>query len=307
MLTTNNAEAKTKKLVHQNTSRHAALIMDSETGRILHQENSNKSRFPASLTKMMTLYLTFEALEKGLLDPAKKLKVSNYASHRPKSNIGLKEGGLISVRDAIMASIVKSANDATVVLAEAIGGSESNFARLMTEKARKLGMDHTFFRNASGLHHPEQITTAHDMAKLGLALKRDFPEYYHLFSQTSFIYKGTALHGHNHVLKNYPGATGLKTGFVNASGFNLVTSAARGNTKLIGVVMGGDTARSRDRKMTALLDRYFSQNEEVRQNASLTVPKTPNLAKSKSAKKNIARNKITKAGLTKSKKLIPAK
>jgi D-alanyl-D-alanine carboxypeptidase len=291
LLTIENAEAKVKKNIKASPAlRHAALVMDYSSGNILFQEHANKPRYPASLTKMMTLYLTFDAIKKGLINQNDSIKVSTHAASRPKMNLGLIAGQKISLHDAVMATIVKSANDAAVVLAEAVAGSEENFARKMTEIAHKLGMHHSYFKNSSGLHHAEQRTTAHDMAKLAIALKRDFPEYYHLFSKTSFIYKGETHYGHNRVLKTFPGATGLKTGFINASGFNLVTSAARGNTKLIGVVMGGDTAKARDSKMTSLLNKYFATTEEVNQTSQLVVPESPSIKKTLPKK----RSKIVK-------------
>jgi D-alanyl-D-alanine carboxypeptidase len=239
--------------------RYAALVVDANSGLVLHQENAGKLRYPASLTKMMTLYLTFEALQNNQLSMDSKIAVSPFAASRPRMNMGLRAGEQISVRDAVLSLIVRSANDTAVVLAEAISGNEAAFARKMTERAQNLGMTNTVFRNASGLPDNAQRTTAFDLARLAIALRRDFPEYYPLFSRTSFTYKGRVWAGHNRLTSNYPGADGLKTGFVNASGFNLVTSAKRGNTKLIGVVMGGNTARSRDNRMVALLDRYFQK------------------------------------------------
>ena len=239
--------------------RYAALVVDADTGTVLHQENATKLRYPASLTKMMTLYLTFEAIDNGHLTMDQVLPVSAYAASRPRMNMNLHRGDRITVRDAILSLIVRSANDTAVVLAEAISGNEIAFARRMTARAANLGMKDTTFRNASGLPDNSQKTTAFDLARLAIALRRDFPQYYPLFSRTSFTYRGHVWEGHNHLTSFYPGADGLKTGFVNASGFNLVTSAKRGNTKLVGVVMGGDTARLRDRRMVTLLDFYFSK------------------------------------------------
>ncbi|MFV9875610.1 MAG: D-alanyl-D-alanine carboxypeptidase family protein [Rickettsiales endosymbiont of Dermacentor nuttalli] len=243
-----------------NTSnlKSTSLVVNAEKGIVLYSCNADQLRHPASLTKMMTLYLTFEAIKAGKLRLNDKLGVSNYAASRPKSNLGLRAGEKILVQDAILAAIIKSANDAVVVLAEAISKDEKIFALKMTKRAQDLGMSKTIFRNSSGLHHPEQVSTAYDMAKLAIALYRDFPEHYHLFSRTSFLFKGKTYKGHNNVLNNYKGATGLKTGFINASGYNLVTSATRGSTKLVGVVMGEETARSRDIKMANLLDKHFN-------------------------------------------------
>jgi D-alanyl-D-alanine carboxypeptidase len=241
------------------TERYAALIVDANTGTVLHQENAGKLRYPASLTKMMTLYLAFEALDKGRITMDQMLTVSSFAASRPRMNMGLRSGEKISVRDAILSLIVRSANDTAVVLAEAIGGNEPIFARNMTMRAQSLGMANTVFRNASGLPDNSQRTTAFDLARLAIALRRDYPQYYSLFSRTNFTYKGHVWEGHNRLTSNYPGADGLKTGFVNASGFNLVTSAKRGNAKLVGVVMGGETAKARDRRMVKLLDYYFQK------------------------------------------------
>lgn len=238
--------------------RYAALVVNADTGVILHQENADKYRYPASLTKMMTLYLAFEALEQGKIKMNQNLTVSSFAASAPRMNMGLKAKEKISVRDAILSVVVRSANDSAVVLAEKISGSESAFAKKMNVRAKELGMVHTVFRNASGLPNAEQKTTAYDMARLAIALRRDFPSYYPLFSKTSFTYKGKKYKGHNKVTSNYPGCDGLKTGFVNASGFNLVSSAKRGDTKVVAVVMGGETAASRDKRMITLLDKFLA-------------------------------------------------
>jgi D-alanyl-D-alanine carboxypeptidase len=255
--------AQTSSIKNIEAQKNAALVMDSNTGTVLFQENAHKSRYPASLTKVMTIYLTFEALKNGDLESNQLLTVSNYAATRPKVNMGLRAGEKISVKDAIACSIIKSANDTATVLAEAIAGSESEFAKQMTRKAKELGMYNTTFRNASGLHHPEQKTTAYDMAIMALNMVRDHPEYYHLFAKKNFSFRGKSFQGHNRVLNHYYGATGLKTGFVNASGFNLITSAQRGTEKLIGVVMGGSTAHARDQKMMSLLDQHFQDKKYV--------------------------------------------
>lgn len=244
--------------------KYASLVLDGETGMVLHQRHANKYRYPASLTKLMTVYLTLDALKNKKLYLSQRIPVSAHAARQPRSKLGLKKGSRISVRDALLAVIIKSANDASVVLAEAIAGSEWQFAQNMTSMARSLGMRHTTFRNASGLHHRKQRTTAYDMARLAMALKRDYKKYYHLFSRTSFTYKGYRYHGHNKVLKRYRGADGLKTGYINASGYNLITSAKRGNHRIIGIVMGGKTSRSRDDHMMKLLNRGFSKVNKIR-------------------------------------------
>lgn len=238
-------------------SKYASLVIDGETGVVLHQDNAGKKRHPASLTKMMTLYLTFQALETGKLHMGEYVSVSSRAAGQPPSKIRLRRGDRIKIRDAILAAIVKSANDSTVVLAEAVAGSEWQFALMMNRMARKLGMNNTHFRNSSGLHDRKQVTTAYDMARLAVALKRDYPQYYHLFKRSKFFYKGRTYTSHNKVTRNYRGADGLKTGYIRAAGFNLVTSAKRNGDNIIGVVMGGRSSKTRDRHMVKLLDRGF--------------------------------------------------
>ena len=239
------------------SSKYAALVVNADNGTILHQRNANALRHPASLTKMMTLYLTFEALERGKIKMNSMMRVSQHAAYQPTLNLGLDPGEQLSVRDAILGLVIKSANDASVVLADSIGGSEWQFAREMTAKAHQLGMNNTTFKNASGLPDSQQVTTAVDLAKLAIALKRDYPQYFSFFSEKKFSRHGVVYLTHNRVTKNYKGATGMKTGFVNASGFNLVTTATRGNTNLVGVVLGGVTARKRDAQMMSLLDNSF--------------------------------------------------
>ncbi|MEZ5690827.1 MAG: D-alanyl-D-alanine carboxypeptidase family protein [Rickettsiales bacterium] len=247
---------KAKPKYHRKFS---ALVVNAKTGRILYEKNAGGTRYPASLTKMMTLYLTFDALKKKKITMSTKLKVSKKAAAQPQTNISLKKGDTITVRDAIKSLIVRSANDSSVVLAEKLGGTTWKFSLMMTKKARALGMKNTVYRNPNGLPNNQQITTAYDMAKLGIALKRDFPEYYHLFKLTSFNYAGVHYRGHNDVVKKYKGADGIKTGYINASGFNLVSSARRGNHKIIGVIMGGRTAKSRDQAMMKMLDKGFDK------------------------------------------------
>jgi D-alanyl-D-alanine carboxypeptidase len=205
----------------------------------------------------MTLYLTFSALDSGRLSLGDALPVSVNALNAPPTKMGM-TGGSVIVRDAVMGLVTRSANDAAVVLGEAMGGDEEGFARLMTQKARQLGMSSTVFRNASGLPNREQVTTARDLAKLAHALLRDFPHYYPVFSVQSYSYRGRPLENHNRMLASYAGADGLKTGYTAASGFNLVMSAVHDNRRLIGVVMGGDTAFQRDRLMAELMDRGFA-------------------------------------------------
>lgn len=207
--------------------------------------------------------MTFEALSTGRLKLNQKLKVSRRAEGQTPTKLGLKRGSTISVKDAVFALITKSANDAATVLAEGMAPTEALFAQKMTEKARKIGMRRTSFRNASGLPNRRQRSTAHDMAVLGAALIHDFPQYYHYLSLQSFDYKGKAYKNHNNLLGKYSGADGIKTGYIRASGFNLVASAKRGRNRLIGVVFGGRTAKSRDRHMKTLLDKGFAKIESI--------------------------------------------
>lgn len=245
------------------SKKYASLIVNASTGDVIHQKNANGIRHPASLTKMMTLYLTFEAIDNGKLSLNQRIPVSVKAASMPRTHLGLRKGQKITVRDAIMGLIVRSANDAAVVLAEAIAGSEAKFAKQMTRTARELGMSKTIFKNASGLPNRKQVTTAYDMARLGIALRRDYPQYYPLFAKKSFKFRGSIISSHNKVLAKYPWADGLKTGFIRASGFNLVTSTTHKNGKLVGVVLGGSTANARDNHMIKLLDRSYAKINSV--------------------------------------------
>lgn len=238
--------------------RFAALVVDAETGQILHEVSADATRHPASLTKMMTLYLLFDALKKGRVRMDTMLPVSAKAASAPPTNISLVPGDRITVRTAVESLVVRSANDAAMVVAEGLGGSQEEFAELMNRKAQELGMTKTRFYNPSGLPDARQVTNAYDMARLGIALRRDFPEYYPFFSIREFTFRNRVYEGHNRLLGRYPGADGIKTGFIGASGFNLVTSCKRGNHRLIGVVLGGRTAASRDRQMMDMLDSVFA-------------------------------------------------
>jgi D-alanyl-D-alanine carboxypeptidase len=242
----------------------AYLILDATSGRELVADRADELRHPASLTKLMTIYLTFSALDSGRLSLGDALPVSINALNAPPTKIGLPPGGTVNVRDATMALVTRSANDAAIVLAEALGGDEATFAQLMTQKARQLGMTSTVYRNASGLPNREQVTTARDLARLAFALMRDFPHYYAVFSVQSYPYRGRILENHNRMLLAYEGADGLKTGYTVASGFNLVMSAMRDNRRLIGVVMGGDSAGQRDRMMADLMDYGFASAQSMR-------------------------------------------
>jgi D-alanyl-D-alanine carboxypeptidase len=242
------------------STRKASLVVDLNNGKILHSENAHELRYPASLVKMMTLYLTFKQLNQGELSLDKKLRVSAKAASMPRTNLSLKAGSSIPVRKAILGLIIHSGNDAAVTLAEAISGSEEKFAIMMNQQAKKLGMHNTTFRNASGLPHKQQKSTAYDLAKLSIALKKDFPQYFPWFSVTSFSFNGKTYNSHNHVLINYEWATGLKTGFTNASGFNVATTAHKDGKHLVAVVLGEDTAKARDKLMVNLLNNGFKKN-----------------------------------------------
>ncbi len=237
---------------------YEAIVLDAQTGQVLRELNADTTTQPASLTKMMTLYLTFEALNQGRLRLDQYVRVSADAASRAPSKLALVPGEAITVHDLILGVVTKSANDAAVVLAEALGGSESAFAQQMTWKARQLGMNYTVYRNASGLPDPEQRTTARDIARLALALYHQFPREYRYFSTREFVFRGQQMRNHNHLMEWYPGLDGIKTGYVNASGFNLAASAVRDGRRLVGVIMGGQSAGWRDRQMAGLLDQGFA-------------------------------------------------
>ncbi|MEZ5648617.1 MAG: D-alanyl-D-alanine carboxypeptidase family protein [Alphaproteobacteria bacterium] len=238
-------------------AQYASYILDVKSGQTLYAKNADTIVHPESLTKMMTLYLLFQELKAKRMTMDTKLNVSAHAAGQPPSNIGVAEGDKITVQQAILALVTKSANDVASVIAENLAPTEWEFAAVMTAKARELGMTRTVFRNASGLPDDGQVTSARDMATLALALMRDFPQYYPLFSTKSFVYEGKTFANHNHLLYRKGGYDGLKTGYIHASGFNLVTSAVRGNKRLIGVVMGGRTAAWRDDHMARLMDDGF--------------------------------------------------
>jgi D-alanyl-D-alanine carboxypeptidase len=232
----------------------SSIVIDAETGAVISANNADERRYPASLTKLMTLYLTFSALDNGTLRLNDNIKISRQAANRPPSRLGLTPGKTIRVKDAVMALIVQSANDCASVLAEALGGSETEFAKLMTKTAKDLGMKHTTFRNASGLPNSEQKTTARDMAILGSAVYHHFPQYYAWFSTTKFTYGGRTYYTHNHILNSFKGADGMKTGFTNAAGYNIVTSAVRNNRRVIAVTMGHNSIKNRDYKVAQLMN-----------------------------------------------------
>ena len=238
-------------------AKYASFIINENTKRIYHNANADTLNYPASLTKIMTLYLVFDALKSKKISMNSKFKVSKRATRQPPSKLNLSAGSNITVKNAILALVTKSANDVATVIAENLGKSERNFAKLMTRKAKKLGMTRTTFRNASGLPNRGQLSTARDMATLGIAIRKNHPNFFKLFKTKSFIYKGIKYTNHNNLLGSYSGTDGIKTGYTNASGFNLVASVERNGQRIIGVVFGGKKARSRDKHMVTLLNKYF--------------------------------------------------
>jgi D-alanyl-D-alanine carboxypeptidase len=246
------------------------IIVDANSGAVLSSSNPDGSRHPASLTKIMTLYLLFERLDAGKIKLDTEMPVSRHASEQDPTKLGLQPGQTIRVEDAIKGLVTRSANDAAVVIAEAIGGDEDDFAKMMTRKAHMLGMSKTIYRNASGLPDDEQVTTARDQATLGRAIQDRFPRYYRYFSTASFTFRGHAIANHNHLLGSVEGVDGIKTGYTRASGFNLVTSMRRGNRHLVGVVMGGHSAGSRDAIMRNLLAENLEKAATHRTVAAIT-------------------------------------
>lgn len=265
-------------------AKYAGIVIDVKTGKTLYSDNANNLRYPASLTKIMTLYMLFGEIEAGRSSLNTRMKVSKRAAGQAPSKLNLKAGSTILVKDAIRALVTKSANDVAVVVAEHIGGTESKFARLMTKKARSIGMKKTTFRNASGLPNSGQRTTARDMAQLGMAIQDRFPKYYKYFSTRSFSYKGKKYRNHNRLLGSVKGVDGIKTGYIRASGFNLVTSVKQRNRHIVAVVMGGRTGRSRDAHMKDLIGRYLksastgSRKTPLVASRSVPVPRARNVA-----------------------------
>lgn len=239
--------------------KYSSIVIQPKTNEVLHLRHADALRYPASLTKMMTLYLTFEALEEGKLTLDQRLVVSQHAENAKPSELGLKRDERITVRDAINSMITKSANDSAIVLAEAIAGTESQFARKMTRKARALGMNRTRFRNATGWHDRRQYSTARDLARLAEHLMEDYPRYYNLFAQKSFSFRAQQYKNTNKLLGSYSGVDGIKTGYTRKSGYNLAASAQRDGERVIAIVMGGKSGRSRNRHMVALLDAAFKE------------------------------------------------
>jgi D-alanyl-D-alanine carboxypeptidase len=246
---------------------YASFVMDANTGEILHQRYADKSLHPASLTKVMTLLMLFEELQAGRVSLRDRIHVSNHAASMVPSKLNIPAGGTISVEDAIYALVTKSANDVAAAIGEHIGGSESQFATMMTRRAREIGMSRTVYKNASGLHHKQQVSTARDQAKLAQYILKRHPQYYGYFSTREFTYKGHSYHNHNRLMSSYQGMDGFKTGYIGPSGFNLISSAVRNDRRLIGVVFGGRSAVSRNQHMASILDRAFGGKAPVKEMA----------------------------------------
>ena len=254
--------------------KYASIIVEESSGRVLYSRSADKQLFPASLTKIMTLYLLFEALQNRRITLGTRMKVSKVAASRSPSKLYLRPGQTITVENAILALVTKSANDVATVVSEHLGGNERNFAKKMTRKAKAIGMKRTIFKNASGLPNQAQLSTARDMARLGIAIRRDFPQYFKYFNSTSFNWKGRKFRNHNKLLTQFKGTDGIKTGYINASGFNLVATTERNGVRLVGVVFGGKTGKSRDKHMISLLNRQFERIKPV-QVKSTPLPATP--------------------------------
>ncbi len=237
--------------------RDSAIVVDANTGRTLYASKADAQRYPASLTKMMTMYMLFEAMHAGRVNRDTRIPVSAYAASRPPTKIGFRPGQTIRAEDAVLAMVTKSANDAATAVGEYLGGSEERFAQMMTAKARRLGMRNTTFRNASGLPNMAQHSSARDMAILGMALRQHFPREFAYFSRRSFVYRGHTIRGHNRLLGKVAGVDGIKTGYTNASGFNLVSSVNLDGRRLVAVVMGGASGASRDAHMAQLIHKYL--------------------------------------------------
>jgi D-alanyl-D-alanine carboxypeptidase len=251
------------------TPPYADIVVDANSGHVLHGTSADALRHPASLTKIMTLYLLFEQMEAGKFRLDSRLEVSEHASQQAPSKLGLRPGQTISVEDAIRALVTKSANDVAAVVAEAVGGDEETFARMMTRKARVLGMSRTVYANASGLPDPDQITTARDQATLGRAIQDRFPREYRYFATPTFVYRGWAMRNHNKLLGRVQGLDGIKTGYTRASGFNLVTSVRRGPRHIVAVVLGGTSGAARDARMRGLIEQQIASGSTQRSVAKI--------------------------------------
>jgi len=282
-LTGDNADARrrSKNSSGDYSPAYAAIVVDANSGAVLHASNADALRHPASLTKIMTLYLLFERLEAGKLKLDSQLKVSEHAEDQAPTKLGLEDGETIQVEDAIKGMVTRSANDAAVVVAEALAGSEGEFAKLMTRKAQALGMSKTVYKNASGLPDDAQVTSARDQAILGRAIQERFPTYYKYFQTQSFVFRGQTIGNHNRLLGKVDGVDGIKTGYTHASGFNLVTSMRRDKRHLVAVVLGGSSASSRDERMSELLNKHIASASTKRTAAMIAEAKIEKIDASK--------------------------
>ena len=256
--------------------RYAAFVVDETTGEVLHARRADDARYPASLTKMMTLYMLFEALERGDVTMSTEMTVSRHAAGQSPSVLGVESGDTVTVETAIRALIIRSANDIAVVVGEHLAGTESAFATRMTSRARELGLTRTTFRNASGLPNSRQMTTARDMARLSIALHRDFPQYFHYFRERSFVHNGRTWRSHNNLVGRVNGVDGMKTGYIRASGFNIAVTAERNGHRIVTVVMGGPSAASRDNHAEELVNaafRSFERREQILMAANDIAPR----------------------------------
>ena len=253
------AAPKGKSQSNAANPRYAAIVIDADTGAVLFERSADKKLHPASLVKMMTLLMAFEAIENGSATMNSRVRISAHANAQPPSKLGLKVGSSIAMKDAILALVTKSANDIATAMGETIGGSEARFVAMMNQKARDIGMTQTTFKNASGLHHPEMVSSARDMARLSRHLVMNYPKQYKYFSTRNFSYNGVSHHNHNRLMETYKGMDGIKTGYIQPSGFNLAASAVRGDHRLIAVVFGGRTTQSRNSHVAELLDQGFAR------------------------------------------------
>lgn len=238
-------------------AKYAGIVVDAKTGKTLYSYKADAIRYPASLTKMMTMYMMFEAFSDGKMSKQTRIRMSKYAASKPPSKLHIKAGRSIAAEHAVYALATKSANDVAAAVAEHLGGTEGNFAKMMTRKARQLGMENTTFKNASGLTSRGQLTTARDMARLGVALREHFPQYYKYFETRNFKYAGKNYRNHNRLLGQIRGVDGIKTGYTRASGFNLVSSVQSGNRSIVAVVLGGRSGKSRNEQMAKLIKQYL--------------------------------------------------
>ena len=259
------------QLIPQNSSKYAAIVVDAKTGEVLYAKRADAPRYPASITKVMTLYLTYEALSAGKIQLEDRVVFSPHAAAQSPTKLGIRAGDSVTVAEAIQAMTTLSANDAAVAMAEKLGGTEQRFAALMTLRAQELGMQTTNFANANGLPDSRNLSTARDIAILSRAVMRDYPQYYRYFSQTTFNFRGRNINNHNHLLNDVPGVDGLKTGFTNASGYNIAISGVRDNRRLIVVVLGGPTRIARDRNAEGLLLTGFDVMDRRARGEQITV------------------------------------